>query len=660
MMRKLFLTLGFLWFAGTSIAHNIDSLYDTYLISKGEQALQIANEIMEMADDTNRFSRETSRQVMNGMLTKTLLYWHYDRSEMFEVINYANKAIEFHTQRDELDGVAACYNMIGIAYQRMGRFKEAIENYDKCIELTKKLDEQGDDPFYQLSIRYTTNNLAAIYCSMGELDMAEEMFGNCIDMMEELNDDYDYQDMAVYLQNLADIYLLKSEDLQGQAKLELIDKAVNLSERALDYSVNHGDKPNKVIQRMMVVSRSYYAQGRVEDANKMIDEAMQMAVNEEDSFLQAEIEIIKGKFLYGFQYYKESETHFQHAIALSKAGRYEECLLNAYKGASDAARQYDLNKAMDYLEQTVVLKDSIFNENQQKLIRDYQVKYALAEKEHKLEIQGETNKRQTQGIIFLSVLAGLLIIILFILTRLVRSNQKRNETLERLNETQNRILSVASHDVKTSVLAQNMVLKLVNEHFDMMGRDELKEKVTMLKMSSDELKDKLYTIIHWINGELGKAAVSPESFNLASVIKANIRLHEEELKVKELKTAVDIPSDLMCYDQVNVINIVFQNLFSNAIKFSETGDEIKVRAFEEGGKLWVEVSDNGIGISSNRLQELMHDTVKSALGTKGERGTGIGLFVSRQLMVKNGGQLLIESVEGQGTRIRFNVKKAKQ
>ena len=57
------------------------------------------------------------------------------------------------------------------------------------------------------------------------------------------------------------------------------------------------------------------------------------------------------------------------------------------------------------------------------------------------------------------------------------------------------------------------------------------------------------------------------------------------------------------------------------------------------------------------MQELMHDTVKPTPGTYGERGTGIGLFVSRQLMVKNGGQLLIESVEGQGTTIKFNVKR---
>ena len=84
-----------------------------------------------------------------------------------------------------------------------------------------------------------------------------------------------------------------------------------------------------------------------------------------------------------------------------------------------------------------------------------------------------------------------------------------------------------------------------------------------------------------------------------------------------------------------------------------------MRAVEEDKQVWVEVIDHGVGISQQRLQELMRETVKPTAGTYGERGTGIGLFVSRQLMVKNGGQLLIESEEGQGTTIKFNVKKAR-
>jgi signal transduction histidine kinase len=409
----------------------------------------------------------------------------------------------------------------------------------------------------------------------------------------------------------------------------------------------------------MVVARSYFAAGREDEAFSMLEEALHLAESEEDIFLQAEIEILFGHFRLTKGQYKDSEAHFQKAIAFSKEGQFDECLLNAYRGASEASRKYDAKKALEYFELSTALKDSIFNESQLALIRDYQVRYDLAEKEHQLEIQEKNNRTQAAEIIILFVFAGLLIVIMVILIRLIRVRKKQNQTLARLNDTQNRILSVASHDVKNSVLAQNMVLKLANEHFDSLSREELKENMVALKKGSDELKDKLYTILHWIYGELGKEANPPALFNLLQTVEEGVRPHAEELKSKNLVVVNDIAPNLQCYDKVNVFNIVFQNLLTNAIKFSKEGGEITVRAVEEDKQVWVEVVDRGVGISQQRMQELMHETVKPTKGTYGERGTGIGLFVSRQLMVKNGGQLLIESVEGEGTTIRFNIKKPK-
>ena len=658
-MKKLLGLICFLMVTGTLAAHEIDSLYGAFLTNRGDNAVRLANEIMAMTEDTTRFTMETSTDAMQNLLIKKLIFWHFDRAEMAEVVTYSNKAIERYSQQDDLFDQAGCYNILGVAYQRMGQLEEAIDSYNQCNEIMARLNEQEPNPFYQKNIRYTTNNMAAIYSSMGELDIAEEMNTKCINMMGELEDDRDYQDMATYLNNLADINLSQAERMEGQRAKEKIEKAVDLSEQALDYSLHHNDAANKVAQRRMVVSRAYHAAGREKEAYAMMEEALQLAEEEDDTFLLAEIESLYGKFYYDQKRYKDSEAHFLKSIELSKEGHFDECLLIAYKGASDASRQFDPAKALEYYEQSMALKDSIFSEKQQALVRDYQVKYDLAEKEHQIEIQEKNNRVQAMEILILVILAGLLIVIMVILVRLIRVRKKQNETLARLNETQNRILSVASHDVKNSVIAQNMVLKLANEHFDHMDRDELKEKMAALKTGSDELKDKLYTILHWIYGELGKETTPPAAFNLLQAVEEGVKPHAEELQAKDLVVVNDIAPNLQCFDQINVFNIVFQNLLTNAIKFSKEGGEIEVKAVEEGHQVWLEVTDHGVGISPQRMQELMHDTVKPTEGTYGERGTGIGLFVSRQMMVRNGGQLLIESVEGQGTTIKFNMKKSK-
>ena len=657
-MRRLTFMVLFLLANASLHASEIDSLYNVFLASKGEPAVNVANEIAAMTGDTVRFTSDFDAEQLNEAILKKVIYWHFDRSEMTEVVNYAKIAIDSYEKRGDLFDAAGCYNLLGVAYQRLGQLNEAIESYNQCNAAMTLLNEQDPNAFYEKNIRYTINNMASIYNSMGENDKAEEMFLRCIDMMGEPQTDVDYQDMATYLHNLADVYLTQAEGMEGKPRVEKVEKALSLSEQAYDYSVNHGDKPGKVIQRKIVLSRAYFANGQVDNAVSLLNEALQMAKDEEESFREAEIEITFGKFAFEQEKYKESEAHYQKAIALAKENGYDECLRQAYLGAYEAARRFDPNKALDYLEQSVAFKDSIFNEKQQALIRDYQVKYDLAQMQHELDIQERNNKLKAREIMALILLSGLLVAIVVILVRLVRSRKKESEILERLNQTQQRILSVASHDVKTSVLAQNMVLKMVNEHYENLDHEELKENLLLLKKGSDELKDKLYNILHWISGEMGKEAVPSEEFNLSDFIEKGIVLHSEELKYKKLDIENDIPGSCQCFDKKNVIDIVFQNLISNAIKFTPQGGAIKVSSIDDGDQVWVEVADTGIGISQERLQQLTHDTVKPSQGTQGELGSGIGLFVCRQLMVKNGGQLIIKGEEGQGTTIRFNVKKA--
>ena len=658
-MRRLTFMVLFLLANVSLQASEIDSLYNVFLASKGELAIDVANEIAVMTGDTVCFTTDLGVEQLNEAVLKKVIYWHFDRSEMTEVVNYAKIAIDGYEKRGDLFDAAGCYNLLGVAYQRLGQLNDAIESYNQCNAAMTLLNEQDPNAFYEKNIRYTINNMASIYNSMGENDKAEEMFLRCIDMMGEPQTDVDYQDMATYLHNLADVYLTQAEGMEGKPRVEKVEKALSLSEQAYDYSVNHGDKPGKVIQRKIVLSRAYFANGQVDNAVSLLNEALQMAKDEEESFREAEIEILFGKFAFKQEKYQESEAHYQKAMALAKENGYDECLRQSYLGAYEASRMFDPNKALDYLEQSVAYKDSIFNEKQQALIRDYQVKYDMAQMEHELDIQQRNNKLKAREILALILLSGLLVAIVVILVRLVRSRKKQSEILERLNQTQQRILSVASHDVKTSVLAQNMVLKMVNEHYESLGHEELKENLLMLKKGSDELKDKLYNILHWISGEMGKEAVPSEEFNLSDFIDKGIALHSEELKYKKLNVENDIPKSCVCFGKKSVIDIVFQNLFSNAIKFTPQGGNIKVRSIDDGDQLWVEVADTGIGISQERLQRLTHDTVTPSQGTQGEHGSGIGLFVCRQLMVKNGGQLIIESAEGQGTAIRFNVKKAK-
>jgi signal transduction histidine kinase len=104
-----------------------------------------------------------------------------------------------------------------------------------------------------------------------------------------------------------------------------------------------------------------------------------------------------------------------------------------------------------------------------------------------------------------------------------------------------------------------------------------------------------------------------------------------------------------------MISTVIRNLMGNAIKFTEEG-EIKASVRRFNNHLEVSIADSGIGIPEKIQKELFEiDHKKSTTGTRGEKGSGLGLLICREFILKNGGQISVTSEEGKGTTFSFTV-----
>lgn len=76
----------------------------------------------------------TGPETLDSLSLKERIFYHYDRSEFTEVVNACNKALEVYKATDDFFEMAGCYSILGIAYQRLGRYKEAIESYERSTE----------------------------------------------------------------------------------------------------------------------------------------------------------------------------------------------------------------------------------------------------------------------------------------------------------------------------------------------------------------------------------------------------------------------------------------------------------------------------------------------------------------------------------------------
>lgn len=571
----------------------------------------------------------------------------FNESRFVEVIDYTKQALQLYEQADDKYNVAGCYNTIAGAYMRLGQYDEAIRNYDICTGI---MDEIGGERAV-VNKRYIMNNIASIYFDMEEYDQSEEMYLKCIEMLGDTGTDtIANRDLATYYQNLSGVKLMKGE----------IADAVSFAEQALALSQRYNDWQEKIINRRIALAKAYHEAGRHDESDVELEAALTIARREKEIYFETPIFMLYGQFAYENGDYNTAEQHYLTALRIAKENHFNQFYLECLQGAYLATKTSHPERAIGYFEESVKMKDSIYNEDQQALIRDYQVKYQMAEKEHELELQQEKT-RQSRRLLTLSLLAvaSLLILVVVLVWNAIQ-RKRRNEILTRLNHTKDQLFTVVSHDIKTPVLAQEKSIDIICDHINDIPLNYLKDYLFALKSSTKELKAKIINVISWVKGVIGDTVNQTEPFNLNRMADKVIHSQAFEIGQKSLIVTNAIPKEWTGNDDIQIVEMVLQNLLSNAVKYSFANGEIRLEAEDGGERYLLKVIDHGQGIEKERLGKLLKRMTSSTEGVDGESGTGIGLFVSRQILERNGGTIEIESEEGVGTTVTMSIRKGEQ
>ena len=129
-------------------------------------------------------------------------------------------------------------------------------------------------------------------------------------------------------------------------------------------------------------------------------------------------------------------------------------------------------------------------------------------------------------------------------------------------------------------------------------------------------------------------------------------------KLIEIKR--QIPPSIYVFTDITVLKTIFRNLISNAIKFTPTGGEINISIEQYSSKLIeINVKDSGIGMEKEIIDNLFYPEISTnRIGTNGEESIGLGLIITKELIVKQGGNIVIESAVDKGSTFRFTVPKS--
>ena len=160
----------------------------------------------------------------------------------------------------------------------------------------------------------------------------------------------------------------------------------------------------------------------------------------------------------------------------------------------------------------------------------------------------------------------------------------------------------------------------------------------------------LMNLMEWAQSQTGRMDFKPEQYEMASLINDATLLSDAVAIQKSIHIKRNLPQNVSVFADKAMLNAVFRNLISNAIKFTMPGGEITITAEVKQSEIVLFVRDTGIGMSKKRMEELfVIEKNYSTPGTNNERGTGLGLILCREFVEKHGGKIWVESEEGKGS-----------
>jgi signal transduction histidine kinase len=245
--------------------------------------------------------------------------------------------------------------------------------------------------------------------------------------------------------------------------------------------------------------------------------------------------------------------------------------------------------------------------------------------------------------------------------QLNKTNQELNEAnakLRELAEMKEEFLALTTHDLRSPLTVISGVISFFTS-----GRlgelsPEQKNMVSMMERNTQNLIELVNDLLDASKLESGTMRLDIATFDLRDVIK---ELHETMLlplaKEKEIELVETFPEDLpfVQADRAKLRRILL-NLLSNALKFTGKGGCVEVRANLEGERVRVSVSDTGVGIAPEDVTRLFdkYEQTRSR-ATRGEKGTGLGLYITKQLVELHGGKIEVDSEFGKGSTFSFTL-----
>lgn len=528
---------------------------------------------------------------------------HYVKGEYDYALDLFTQARQVYARLDDVTGLSSSYNRIGLIYQTQRRFRIAIEHHRKGLEYASKASS-----LERIAVNHF--NIGLAYDESGEYDSALIYLTRSLDLSKEIS----FHQM-----------ILMNFNRTGKVHYHIGN--LSLARSYYDSVLNYPHLKNRweTAFSLTGLAEVYIVEGRISNAIEAGEQSLNVARE-----MKAKWDIV-------------------HAA---------EVLSRAY------ATGRNFEKAYEFSLMTQVYKDSLFNEEKENKLnfihlRENELAKARLERENALQLT-RIKEKNSQVIVASVVSTSLLVVILAFYAKqrqskrlnrsLVETNRKIEQQVKELNEmnqAKSKLFSILSHDLRTPFSQLEGLL-----HLHASGALTEQERETLFKQlehTFHSVSDTLDSLLQWANSQMEGLRANPDRLNLDAIIEKTKTFWEPAIRNKSLVVSHETGGPDV-YADVYQLTTVIRNVLGNAIKFTPPSGEIKIQTIVRGSKVGIAISDTGVGMPSDMQESLFtFQRDNRRLGTLKEKGTGLGLMISTQLIEKNNGSIEVESEEGKGT-----------
>lgn len=562
-------------------------------------------------------------------------------------------------------GLATAYLYEAGIFHQNGYEKKALSTYYKALQLFENLKDT-------FNIARASKEIAATLQADGKTGEAIKIFNSSLSVYTKLNN----RKEIANIRNSIGLIEMDLGQLTSARKYFLDALAISLAEK-----YTYGEK------------KSYYNLGLLEEKQNHLTEAQSYFNRslEKDRLLNDKYGAALNQMELGNILGKQNNP--QASINLLKEAYNSASGVKAYNILKEAAtkliaayrRAGDNKQAGEWQDSLVViLQAQLTNE------KEYALNFiAVIKSQDQLKVNAENLVRKTQRVakeqLLIITVGTFILIIVAVLAVLALVNYQRqrffgkelrkknaiieknassldqlnkeisnqNALLEEDNKTKNKLLSIISHDLRTPLVNTKGILNLVNQ--GMIPPEETEKLLQQLEAQYLSTTSLLDNLLFWIKGQVSGKENEKVNISFYHLIKGLEDEHRVSLSKKNISLQNNVDKSVSIFAEKEMMRIVFRNLISNAIKFTPDNGMIELHSKITRGYIFLTVKDSGIGMTKETIDKVNAKQYYNTKGTSLEKGSGFGLMLCRDLVTKQGGELIVESEPGVGSSFTVRI-----